>query len=344
MKTSFPLPTGSSRFGAWKGSPLRIGYVPLLDSAPILVAHHLGMFEDEGLTTILQRQPGWACVRDKMLYGELDAANAPAGILFAINAGVTSNVGRCVTAFVTSAQGNGITLSSDLRARGILDLADLKSLIRKGNSRKLVLGVVSRFSSHAHLLTGWLRKGGIGDEEARIVVLPPQQMVTCLATGHIDGFCAGEPWNSLAVEEGSGWVAADSAALAPMHPEKVLLVHEDFARARHEEHMAMLRALKEACLWCGEEENRPEMAELLRTGIFHDIPRTLIEGFLAGPLAPVFSAEGLHEPSLDKAGWILSEMRRAAMLPEGAADQEMLACFRADIFKLMDLSGDFDYD
>lgn len=330
----------SGSFVLRTGRLLRIGYVPLLDSAPLVVAHGLGFFEREGLATTLLRQPGWACVRDKMLYGEIDAAHAPAGFLFAINAGATSNVGRCLTAFIMSAQGNGITLSRALYDRGVRDVKDLAAEVKARRSEVVTIGIVSKHSSHAHLLRAWLQQGGIEpDRDVRIVVLPPQQMVISLAAGHLDGFCAGEPWNTLAVSEGCGWVATSSAKLAPMHPEKVLLVHEDFAQQHHEEHMGLLRAQQAACHWCAQPENRDTLVKLLARWVFLAMPEKLLRESLSGPLAPIFEAPGLHEPSPDKAGWVLGEMRRQCLLPAAIKDGELLECFRMDLHNAMN-SGD----
>jgi ABC-type nitrate/sulfonate/bicarbonate transport system substrate-binding protein len=318
------------------GPQLRIGYVPILDSAPVVVAHELGFFAREGLATSLRRQPGWACVRDKMLYGAIEVASAPAGFLYAVNAGATPNVGRCLSAFVMSAQGNAITLSHKLHRRGLRRAEDFPAEVRARRSELITLGIVSQHSSHAHLLRGWLQRGGVDpDTDLRIVVLPPQQMVTSLATGHLDGFCAGEPWNTLAVDAGQGWVVAGSAELAPMHPEKVVLVHEDFAAQHHDEHMSLLRALQHACDYCADPANRPALAKLLARMVFLDIPEKLLVRSLSSPLAPVFAADQLHVPSPDKAGWVLAEMRRFGLLPVAVSDDDLLASFRLDLYERM---------
>lgn len=315
---------------------LRIGFLPLLDAAPLVVAHELGFFEREGLSTVLRRQPGWASVRDKMLYGAIHVAHAPAGFLYAINAGATPNVGRCCSAFIMSAQGNAITISRRLYDRGIRHAEDFPAEIRARRPELLTFGIVSQHSSHAHLLHGWLQRGGMDPKkDLRTVVLPPQQMVASLAAGHIDGFCAGEPWNTLAVSEGHGWVAADSAALTPLHPEKVLLVHEDFAAQFHDEHMRLLRAQRAACEWCADPSHHASLVKLLMRWVFIDVPERVIARSLASPLAPLFIGPNLHEPSKDKATWILGEMRRHHLLPTDVEDAELLAGFRPDLYAQM---------
>jgi ABC-type nitrate/sulfonate/bicarbonate transport system substrate-binding protein len=311
------------------GRQFRIGFVPLLDAAPVVAAHWMGFYESAGIATTMLRQPGWACVRDKMRYGELDAAHAPGGFLFAMN----TMEGRCLTACITSAQGNAITLSSKMHGRGLRDAGDLAVEVRTRRGEPVTFGIVSPYSTHAHLLRSWLKEGGLDlAKEVRIVILPPQQMVASLAAGHLDGFCAGEPWNSMAVAQGHGWVAASSQQLAPMHPEKALLVHEDFALRQHDDHMAMVNAQKAACAWCGDPKNRPELAKLLAGKVFHDVSPSLLLEALESPLAPVFSAPGLHDPTPEKAAWLLSRMRQHKLLPAKTNDEPLLASFRSDLY------------
>ena len=318
------------------GRPLGIGYLPLLDAAPLVVAHELGYFEREGLTTVLRRQPGWAAVRDKILYGTIDVAHAPGGLLYAINAGATPNVGRCLSAFIMSAQGNAITLSRRLYDRGIRQAEDLPAEVRARRSALITFGIVSPHSSHAHLLRGWLQRGALDPKrDVRIVVLPPQQMVSSLAVGHLDGFCAGEPWNTLAVSEGHGWIAADSGALTRLHPEKVVLVHEEFAREHEAEHLAVLRALRGACAFCAEPANRAALLKLLLRWVFVDVAEKVLSRSLASELTPIFSGPDLHVPSPQKASWILDEMRRHALLPAATSDEALLASFRPDLYERM---------
>jgi len=50
----------------------------LTDAAPLIVAEQRGLFKQRGLRVALQREVGWATIREKILYGELDAAQAPA--------------------------------------------------------------------------------------------------------------------------------------------------------------------------------------------------------------------------------------------------------------------------
>jgi ABC-type nitrate/sulfonate/bicarbonate transport system substrate-binding protein len=316
---------------------LRIGYVPLLDSAPLIAAVELGFCQRQGLSVKLLRQPGWANIRDNVIFGELDAAHAPAGLLLAINAGHASVSAKCVTGFVFNHQGNAITLSTRLHNDGIRDVADLAQYVkhRKGIAQ-LTLGVVSRYSTHAHLLRQWLRQGGIKpDKDARIVILPPSQMARCLAAGHIDGFCVGEPWNTVSINEGHGWLAAHGASLAPEHPEKVLMVRSDFAQLRETEHLALITSLMTASAWCADSANRTELARLMQKHAFPALSSKLIEQSLASSDAPIFQGADLHRPAPAKASWLVDEMLRHGLLSAATvAESSTTQAFRSDIHDL----------
>ena len=316
MKNSKTIP-------AARGSkPLRVGFVPLNDCAPLAMARELGLFAKYGLAVELKRELGWATIRDKIIYGELDAAHALAPMPFAASLGLGSIPCDCVTGLVLSLQGNAITLSEDLWERGVRDAKTLREVIVKFRREKVfTFGVVFPFSSHNFLLRQWLAGAGIEPErDVRIVVVPPPQMLANLKAGNLDGYCAGEPWNSLAVQHGAGWCAATSAGLAPGHPEKVLLVRRRFAEERADEHLALIAALLEACAYCDEPGNAGHVIETLARPAYLNAPAVGWEQSMRGlfdfghgrleasPGFHIFHRHGANEPSADKADWVMRLM------------------------------------
>ena len=233
--------------------PLRLGFVPLSDCAPIAVAMETGIFERYGLNVVLSREPGWAIVRDKMFYGDLDAAQSIAGIAFALGMGF-SELGREVAVpLILNLHGNAITLSSDLKPSEIGKGEGLQFYLTHSwkKDRPFTLAATHRFSSHHILLHQWLKRHALscpGDVE--IIVLPPPLMPRHLKAGHIDGYCVGEPWNSESILPGTGWCPATSSDLSHGHPEKVLLVSGKFLRERYDETIALAAALLDACKLC----------------------------------------------------------------------------------------------
>lgn len=299
--------------------PVRIGFIPLTDCAPLLVAREQGLFRKHGVRVELSCEVGWATIREKLLYGQVDAAHAIAGLTLAMRLGLSTPPCRVVAPFVFNLHGNAITLSRDLWNRGVRDAASLKKLIRS-SSRRLTFGMVSRYSSHYFLLRQWLTAGGVDvEKDVRIVALPPTQMAANLAAGLIDGYCVGEPWSTVAVERGIGWIAATSEQLAPGHPEKVLLTTETFIERHFDEARAIIGALREACLFCDAKENRAEVARLLADTGYFSSSEEVLKRSLVGPLDlgtghtadvenfHVFHRRDANEPTSERGRWILDE-------------------------------------
>ena len=327
---------------------VRIGFIALVDCAPLLVAHELGLFVKQGVDVELSREVGWATVREKILYRQLDAAHAIAGLTLALRLGLDGIGCPAIAPFVFNLNGNAITLSTDLWRRGVRDVKGLQKLIRSTPQHLFTFGIVARTSSHNFMLRRWLKGAGIDpDHDVRLVVLPPTQMAGSLSAGLIDGYCAGEPWNSVAVANGIGWCPVTSEDLMPGHPEKVLLTTEDFAMDHPFEMTAIIRALHEACSFCDRMENRPQVVEVLHSsGLFH-VNKNILRQSLVGPFDDgtserrstenfhIFHRNNTNEPTREKADWLLTEFSNNGLIPstmQSAAHDAAAQCWRSDLF------------
>lgn len=323
--------------------PVRIGFIPLTDCAPLLVAREHGLFRRHGVRVELSCEVGWATIREKLLYGQVDATHAVAGLALAMRLGLSTPPCRVVAPFVFNLHGNAITLGRDLWNRGVRDAATLKKLVRSTTGRRFTFGMVSRYSSHYFMLRQWLTAGGVDvDQDVRIVALPPTQMAANLAAGLIDGFCVGEPWNSVAVERGIGWIAATSEQLAPEHPEKVLLTTETFIERHFEEARAIVAALREACVFCDAKENRADVARLLAESGYFSSSEEILKRSLVGPLDlgtgqsadvsrfHIFNRRDCNEPTSERGRWLIdSFITHGLLLPSqrGEAASAMRDCW-----------------
>lgn len=325
---------------------LRLGFVALSDAAPLVAARELGLFGRHGLVVELRREVGWATVRDKVIYGELDAAQAPAPLLWSAQLGLGGPAGDVLTALVLNLHGNAITLSTRLRTGGGGAVPDFRAeALRRRGERRLTLGVVHPFSSHHLLLRHWLVAAGLEPErDVRIVVVPPAQMYRNLAAGTLDGYCAGEPWGTVAVRAGEGWCPAWSAQLAPAHLEKVLMVRADFAAGRAAEHLALVAALHEACAWCDVPANRPQVARWLAGAPYLALPVAAILPALTGrfdggqgreeavPDFHIFSRGGANLPAPAAAAALQAELVAAGLVARAALSTDLPGrLFRPDL-------------
>jgi ABC-type nitrate/sulfonate/bicarbonate transport system substrate-binding protein len=310
------------------------------------MARELGLFAKYGIDVKLSREVGWATIRDKIIYGELDAAHAPAGMLVAVDCGIGTVQTPCITGLVINLHGNAITLSQALWRKGVRDGHTLRCHI--ANDRDpLTLGVVYQHSSHSFMLRNWLKAHGIDPEcNVQLVVVPPAQVFTNLKAGHLDGYCVGEPWNSLAVLTKCGWVAATSAELEPRHPEKVLLLRKDFAEKHESEHLALIAALIEACHFCNEPKNCERLIETLAHSRYINAPIQAIRMSLGSTFdygngriektggQHIFHADDANAPTPTKARWVIDSLVRSGAIPDPTLIPNDTAerCFRADLF------------
>jgi ABC-type nitrate/sulfonate/bicarbonate transport system substrate-binding protein len=307
----------------------------------------LGLFEKYGLAVRLSREIGWATIREKLLHEELDAAAAHASMLFSIYCGIGVVRRSCLTGMLLGLNGSAITLSNELWDMGVRDVKSLGGVIRKlKGSRIFMFAVVLDLSSQNYILRKWLRSGGIDpDLDVRVIVIPSNLVFETYRAGHLDGYCVAEPWNSAASLSGTGWVAATTSEIETNHPGKVLLVLQEFAEKREEEHIRMLAALIEASRYCDVPGNRAELARMLAQPQYLDVDKRLLANALVGPFDPgrghlavedFVIYDGLKEgsPSHARGKWALDLMRTLGASESSPAlrPEVIRKDFRHDIF------------
>lgn len=343
--------------------PMRIGFIALTDCAPLIVAREKGFFARHGLDVTLVREPSWANMRDKVALGALDAAHMLAPMPLAATLGAGGWKRPQITSFVLNLNGNAVTISARLWAR-LVDaepsLPDqrreagnvLRRLIaadRKAGRDRLTFATVFNYSSHQIQLRYWLASAGIDpDRDVNLVVVPPPQMTDRLAAGEIDGFCVGDPWNSLAVLRGVGRILISGYEIWNNRIEKVIGVNRDWAERNPLTHKLMLMALIEAAEWLDRLENRlegvellakpdyigPEAAEALRLGMLGIVRYGIDTGPEHMPDFYVFSRYAANFPWRSQAEWYLSEMRRWKLI-DSAIDIAAVAdaVYRTDLYR-----------
>jgi two-component system, oxyanion-binding sensor len=238
---------------------IHIGFVPLIDAAPLVVAHELGFFTDEGLDVRLDRQIGWGNIRDKLSYGHLHAAHALIGMPPASVAGIDGYYEPLVGLMSLGSGGNAITLS-----KALVERDPSPASWRRELGRPLNLAHVFSCSSHHYLLRDYLERQKLNpDRDARLCVMPPPQLGTQLAGGLLDGFCVGEPWNTLAMLKGHGTIIAATTELMPDHPEKVLAVTQRWHQQNLVLAESMVRAVIRGCDYCEDPIHRSRLSEIL---------------------------------------------------------------------------------
>jgi nitrate ABC transporter ATP-binding subunit len=310
---------------------LDIGFIPLTDCAPLVVAKEKGFFKAHGLEEVtLVREPSWKEIAKGIAEGRLDAAQMVAGMPIAMLLGLDGAAPVPVNSALTlSRNGNSIIFGKHLYDQGIRTLKDFKASIAKTPDQVHTLGMVHSASMHNLLFRYWLASGGIDpDLDVALTMLPPPQMVSNLKAGNIDGYCAGDPWNSKAVNDGTGFAIARSLDILPGHIEKVLGVSEDWAQKYPKTHVALVKALLEACEYCDDRRNREEILQLIcQEQYIGTDPKDIRPGFLdpynSGTEAQPEMLYNFNQFYVDKTNcpdrlemvWVMAQMARWGLIP-----------------------------
>ncbi|HSC85185.1 MAG TPA: CmpA/NrtA family ABC transporter substrate-binding protein [Pseudomonas sp.] len=320
-------------------STLNLGFMALTDSASLIVAATQGFAQPYGLTLNLQRQASWAGLRDKLLSGELDAAQSLYGQIYGIHLGLGGPATDMAILMGLCQNGQAINLSEPLKRAGVTTAEALAARVRQSGA-KLTFAQTFPTGTHAMWLNYWLAAQGIHPlEDVHTVVLPPSQMVAHLKAARIDGFCAGGPWGALAVDEQQGFTLATSQMIWADHPEKVLGVTREFVEQYPNTARALTMAVLEASRFIdASEENRRSTAQLICGREYVDAPLSTIEPRFLGhyqdgightwqdahPLR--FFADGqVTMPWLSDGMWFMTQFRRWGLLKD---DPDYLAIAR----------------
>jgi nitrate/nitrite transport system substrate-binding protein len=338
---------------------LKLGYMPLSDCLPLLIAQDKGFFDQEGLKVELQQDVSWSNIRDKVIVGHLDGAHMLAPMVLASSIGLGGLKKPLITAFSLGLNGNALTVSNalhrelfELNASEFDQAITMKQLIAQRNAAglpALVFATVYPYSCHNLQLRYWLASAGIDpDKDIDLVVLPPSQMVDHLKLQHIDGFFAGAPWNSVAILQGHGHCLLTGKDIWQNAPEKVLGVTLEWAEENPNTHAALIRALYQACHWLElhAEQALPLLEQQLSlnsplidqeclipaiTGEYifdHNQAQSKAPGLL------IFNRFMANFPWLSHGQLICAQMKRWHWIPENIDCTELVqACYRPDIYR-----------
>ncbi|MES2158217.1 MAG: CmpA/NrtA family ABC transporter substrate-binding protein [Pseudomonadota bacterium] len=337
---------------------LRIAFLPLTDAAVLVAARERGFAEEEGIALDLVRTTSWATLRDRLVYGQVQAAHMLAPLAVAVTLGLSQQPAPLAAPYKLNVNGNMLVMACEfaraLDPNLVSRLADPLGTAHDFAAaiglwrRKPVIGVVHRFSSHAVMLRYWLASAGIDpDRDVVLRVLPPSLTVEAMRGGEIDGFIAGEPWGSAAVEAGLAETVAIGERIWQRGVEKILAFREAWMEENPDTVDRLLRALARAATWCDDPAHHGDLADLLARPDYVDQPADIILRALSGGIvarageAPIpnpdfllFAREATPFPWRSQALWIYSQLVRWNMVDhDPATAAKAAAVFRPDIFR-----------
>lgn len=332
---------------------LRLGYLPLIDAAPLIIAQEIGFAAEEGLTFDLVRLQSWAQSRDVLGTGVIDAAHMLAPMPIAQALGLGPAYPRFDLVMFLSQGGQAIAVSPALE-RALRDIRHgfafddpvaARNALATVTGGSLRVGVPFPFSTHAVLVRHWLAASSLA-AGLTIHTVPPPMMAQALATGEVDAFCVGEPWASYAVETASGALLLAGRAIWGAPPEKGLVLTTDFAERRAELTGRLMRAVWRACRWLDRVDNRSTAAEIVSRPDYLNLPPELSERGLLGRLHINAKGEvrqyrdfirfhdgGTNFPWRSLAAFYAHGIAGMHNLDPGPATAAATACYRTDLYR-----------
>jgi nitrate/nitrite transport system substrate-binding protein len=243
---------------------VKIGFIPLTDCASVVMASVLGIDKKYGVKIIPTKEASWAGVRDKLVNGELDFAHVLYGLIYGVHLGTSGPKKDMAVLMTLNQNGQAITLSKKLSDKGAVDAASLAKLMST-DKREYTFAQTFPTGTHAMWLYYWLASVGINPlKDAKVITVPPPQMVANMRVGNMDGYCVGEPWGHRAIADGIGITATTTQDIWPDHPEKVLGTTAEFAKKYPNTARAVTAAILEAGKWIDAGlQNKMKMAETI---------------------------------------------------------------------------------
>ncbi len=243
---------------------VKIGFIPLTDCASVVMASVLGFDKKHGVKIIPTKEASWAGVRDKLVNGELDFAHVLYGLIYGVHLGTSGPKKDMAILMTLNQNGQAITLSKKLADKGAVDAASLAKLMAT-DKRDYTFAQTFPTGTHAMWLYYWLASVGVNPlKDAKVITVPPPQMVANMRVGNMDGYCVGEPWGHRAIADGIGITATTTQDIWADHPEKVLGTTAEFAKKYPNTARAVTAAILEASKWIDAGlQNKMKMAETI---------------------------------------------------------------------------------
>jgi len=342
------IPRPAARHAA---TPVRLGYMPGLDVAPLAMAIDQRLFDPAALQINPVSFATWERLEAALRDGQIDVAITPATTPLRLSLGLD---GRqpwpAITPMTLSRNGNALCLARSVAAQGVNDRAGLRRWL-DGRTERLRVAVPQRQGMTELLLRHWLAGTGIDPQrEVQFEAMSPLTMQASLRTERIDAFIAGRYRVAAAVHDRQGLVLASDREIWEDHPEKVLSCGEAWAATHREALLALCAGLMRASERCDASDQRDAMVAVLSqpqwlgSRASGALSRQFEHG--EGGAATVmrfnhFHADRAHRSDPAEGCWILTQLSRWGWCPFPANRLEILSqVYRPELYqRALELAG-----
>jgi bicarbonate transport system substrate-binding protein len=272
---------------------VKLGYIPIVEAAPLIIAKEKGFFAKYGMTDVdLAKQASWGSMRDNTEIGSagggVDGGQYQMPMPHLITEGLITKgnqkIPMCLLAQLIT-QGNGIAIANKHKGKGLgAKLDQSKGLFNQLKSANTPFTAAQTFPAvnQDFWIRYWLAASGINpDTDIKLLTVPAAQTVANMKTGTMDAFSTGDPWPYRIVKDQIGFLAVLTAEMWKNHPEEYLAMRGDWVDKNPKATKALLKGVMEAQQWLDNFDNRKEAAEILAERNYFNLPaEVLLDPFM----------------------------------------------------------------
>lgn len=312
---SSPVPINSSAAAELETADVNLGFIPILESAPLVIGVEKGFFAKHGLEVTLSKQASWSTARDNVVLGSegggIDGGQWQMPMPQMISEGALTNgkkVPMVILAMLMS-QGNGIAAANSVKDANLS--VDLKksspgffAKFEDREGRKFRAAYSFPKANQDMWIRYWLAANGVNpDKDVELLTVPAPETLQGMRNGTMEAFSTGDPWPSRIAKQDIGYLAATTAQIWKAHPEEYLAIRSDWVDKHPKATVALLKGLIEAQMWLDKPENKAEAAEILSSRKWYNVPRELLEQTLKGQYKMGAKGTTQTDPSMGPLYW-----------------------------------------
>ena len=292
-----------------------LGYIPILEAAPLVVGVEKGFFARHGLEVNLSKQSSWGAARDNLVLGGvgggIDGGQWQLPMPQMISEGAITNgnkVPMVILAMLMS-QGNGIAASNAVKDGNLS--VDLKTSspgffekFSQKQGRKFKAAYTFPKANQEIWIRYWLAAGGVNPDKAvELLKVPAPETLQGMRNGTMEAFSTGDPWPTRIAKDDIGFLAASTAQIWKSHPEEYLAVRSEWVDKHPKAAVALLKGLIEAQIWLDKPENKDEAAAVLSSRKWFNVPMPVLQAALKGQYKIGASGTPQTNPAMGPLYW-----------------------------------------
>ena len=294
---------------------ISLGFVPILESAPLVVGVEKGFFAKHGLDVKLAKQSSWSTARDNVVLGSsgggIDGGQWQLPMPQMISEGALTNgkkVPMVILAMLMS-QGNGIAAANSVKDGNLsVDLRQSSpgffQKFSQKEGRKFRATYTFPKANQDFWIRYWLAAGGVHpDKDVELLTVPAPETLQGMKNGTMEAFSTGDPWPSRISKADVGYLATTTAQIWKVHPEEYLAIRADWVNKHPKAAVALLKGLIEAQRWLDKPENKAEAARMLSSRKWFNVPQPVLEQSLKGQYTIGAKATPENNPALGPLYW-----------------------------------------